>query len=306
VSGESTASDVAIQTAKTELNQVLNVMPAPENATPADAAELFAAGLIRAPEPALVEDARAAIDVRLKRAADTADAISALAELYADMPVMPSLRCDEFRPWKDGPLLQGAQRGELFVWLEESQAVRSRLAPLADLMLGAETRELDVRGVQWPVALRPSRNQQVDWIGAELREDDVYAARSSFLVVGGGEGIRQNEPFAGLLFDAWQEVVPDATVTAGVVVDSPTPPARPPQLFVLAARGEAGENWNAASVLEALEATVAIARMRTVGLGSLPSGNGVFGLLGNILPVGAIRSTDTRLARAACPPTIEG
>jgi hypothetical protein len=309
VSVEPNAAAAARQAAELALKQLLNRLPAPENATPAIAAELFAGGLIRTPDPALVEDARAAISARLKRAAGTDDAVSALAELNAEMPVMPSLLCKDLRPWKDGPLLQGAQPGELFVWLEESQSVRSRLAPVADLMLGAETRKLDIRGVQWPVTLRPSRNQQVDWIGAELREDDVYAARSSFLVVCGGEGVGQHGSFAGLLFDAWQEVVPDDTVTAGVVVDSPTPPARPPQLIVLAAPGESGAGWNAASVLEVLEATVAIARMRTVGLGSLPeqtSVNGLFGLLGNLLPVGAIRSTDTRLARAACPPIIEG
>ncbi len=304
VSLEPTAA-VARQAAERELRELLNQLSDPESVTPINAAKLFAGGLIRAPDPALVEDARAAINARLERAAQTGDAISALTELNAGMPVMPSLLCKDLRPWKDGPLLQGAQRGELFVWLEESQSVRSRLEPLADLMLGAEIGPLDIRGVQWPVTLRPSQNQQVDWIGAELREHDVYAARSSFLVVGGGESVGQNGFFAGLLFDAWQEVVPDDTVTAGVVVDSPTPPARPPQLIVLAAPGEAGIDWNAASVLEVLESTMKIARMRTIGLGSLPEetlGNGLFGLLGNFLPVGAIRPTDTGLARTTCPP----
>lgn len=304
VSVEPTAA-AARDAAETELKQLLSKLSAPENATLINAANLFAGGLIRAPDPALIEDAMEVIEARLERAAQTSDAISALTELNAEMPVMPSLLCEDLRPWRDGPLLQGAQQGELFVWLEESQSVRSRLAPLADLMLGAETRPLDIRGVQWPVTLRPSQNQQVDWIGAELREDDVYAARSTFLVVGGGESVSQNGFFAGLLFDAWQEVVPDDTVTAGVVVDSPTPPARPPQLIILAAPGEVGADWNAASVLEVLESTMKIARMRTVGLGSLPeetSRNGLFGLLGNLFPVGAIRPTDIQLARSTCPP----
>ena len=291
--------------AKTELTQLLIQLSVPDNITPFSAAKLFAGGLIQAPDPALIEDAMELIKARLERAAQTSDVISALNELNAEMPVMPSLLCEDLRPWKDGPLLQGAQHGELFVWLEESQSVRSRLAPLADLMLGAETRPLDIRGVQWPVTLRPSQNQQVDWIGAELRENDVYAARSTFLVVGGGESVSQNGFFAGLLFDAWQEVVPDDTVTAGVIVDSPTPPARPPQLIILAAPGDVGADWNTASVLEVLESTMKIARMRTVGLGSLPeetSRNGLFGLLGNLFPVGAIRPMDTQLARTTCPP----
>ena len=140
-------------------------------------------------------------------------------------------------------------------------------------------------------------------IGAELREDDVYAARSSLVVLGGGMG--SNGSFAGLLLDTWQEIVPDDTVTAGVVVDSPTPTARPPQLIVLAAPSGDGAEWTAAAVLETLETTMDIGRMRTVGLGTLPEEtpeNGVFGRLGQFLPIGVVRATDTSLARTACPP----
>jgi hypothetical protein len=293
--------------AEAALTQRLADLPSADNATLGNAAELFAAGLIPAPELALVDDAGAAITARLERASVAADDLAALSELLKDMPAMPVCRCSDVRAWQDGPLLQGASKPELFLWLEDSQVVRSRLAPLADLLLGAEQGPLVARAVQWPVAMRPSAQQQVDWIGAQLREDDVYAGRSSFVVLGTDLG--DGSAFSGLFIDGWQEVVPDEACTAGIVVDTATPPARPPQLMVIAVPDGSGSAWNARSVLETLEATVAIGQMRTIGLGSLPEetpANGVFGRLGQILPVGAVKATDTALARANCPPVEEG
>ncbi len=297
----------ARQSAEAALTLRLADLPSAEDATPGDAAELFAAGLIPAPEVSLIDDAGTAITARLDGAGAAADDLGALGELLGDMPAMPALRCSDVRPWRDGPLLQGAARPELFLWLEDSQVVRSRLAPLADLLLGAEHGPLAAQAAQWPGTMRPSPQQQVDWIGAELREDDVYAGRSSFVFVGTDLG--DGSAFSGLFIDGWQEVVPDEVVTAGIVVDAATPPARPPQLIVIAVPDGDGSAWKARSVLETLETAVAIAQMRTIGLGSLPEetpANGVFGRLGQILPVGAVRASDTALARAACPPVIEG
>jgi hypothetical protein len=297
----------ARRVAENAMSDLRSTLPSVDTATPADAADLFAAGVISAPDVSLIADAADAIDARLGQATAADDDLSALAALWADMPVMPAMRSGDSRPWQDGPMLQGAARPELFVWLEETQAVRARLAPLADLMLGAEARPLPVQATQWPVRLRPSEHQQVDWIGAELREDDVYPSRSSFVTI--GTEMSTVGPFAGLFIDAWQEVVPDETVTAGLVVGSPTPPARPPQLLVLAVPGGSGEDWTPQSLLETLKTTVAVSQLRTVALGTLPEetqANGPLGRLGQALPVGAIRPEDTALSRAACPPVVEG
>ncbi|MDD9207081.1 hypothetical protein PU560_11495, partial [Georgenia sp. 10Sc9-8] len=291
--------------AATVLQDLRDEVPGAAEATPADAARLFAAGLLPAPEVALVPEAAAALRARLDAAAGTTDPLPATQELLADMPAAPVLRPADPAPWADGPRLRGATPAELTVWLEESQAVRSRLEPLADLLLGSPP--VPAQAAQWPGTLRPTRHQQVDWIGAELREDDVYPARSSVVTV--GTDLTGAGPFSGLLLDSWQEVVPDGTVTAGVVVDSPSPPARSPHLMVLAVPPAEGAEWSPQALVDTLEHTVATAQARTVGLGSLPATtpqNGVLGRLGHLLPLGAVRPTDTALTRAACEPTRKG
>jgi hypothetical protein len=91
---------------------------------------------------------------------------------------------------------------------------------------------------------------------------------------------------AGLLVDDWTEVVPrrlerhdpkhpDAdpelvdVTTSGVAINANAPAARPPQAILLALSPD-GADWNGERLVQLLDETMALARMRTLTLQQIP------------------------------------
>jgi hypothetical protein len=96
-------------------------------------------------------------------------------------------------------------------------------------------------------------------------------------------GFDPTGPVTGLAVDAWAEVIPDAEHTAGVAFHYDAPGARPPQSIVLAVHpDEDPDRWNLDYLIETVQETASLARLRTVGLAEL---DGLVGLIpGLFLP----------------------
>ena len=90
-------------------------------------------------------------------------------------------------------------------------------------------------------------------------------------------GFDPTRPLAGLFVDAWAEVIPSAEHTAGVAFHYDAPGARPPQAIVLAVHPDLEpERWNLQYLLETVQETISLARLRTVTLREL---DGMAGLI---------------------------
>ena len=82
---------------------------------------------------------------------------------------------------------------------------------------------------------------------------------------------------AGLFVDAWAEVIPSAEHTAGVAFHYDAPGARPPQAIVLAVHPDLPpERWNLQYLLETVQETISLARLRTITLREI---DGMAGLI---------------------------
>ena len=83
-------------------------------------------------------------------------------------------------------------------------------------------------------------------------------------------GFDPTQPLAGLVVDAWAEVIPAAEHTAGVAFHYDAPGARPPQAIVLAVHPDPSpERWNLDYLLETVQETVSLAQLRTLSLREL-------------------------------------
>ena len=96
-------------------------------------------------------------------------------------------------------------------------------------------------------------------------------------------GFDPGGPLAGIVVDVWAEVIPSVEHTAGVAFHYDAPGARPPQAIVLAVHpDEAPERWNLDYLVETVQETASLARLRAVGLREL---DGLVGLVpGLFLP----------------------
>lgn len=264
--------------------------------------DLMAVGLIRSTVGQgrfpLLAGALAAIDARLEAAEAAPTPQATLAALLEDLPALVPLRIPQQSAIWQKPADPNASptTATLGHWLETSGYVRPRLEPLTDLVLGAQD---GIWQVQWP---GPVNEGQSDWIGTARVSDDYHAHAS---VVFQGPRPQAGDVIEGLMLDQWQEVVPDRTATAALAVSASAPPARAPQVALVAPAPPDG--WDAPSVLAAIDLAVDLAKIRSLGLTDLPSqseAGQLYGDLGAILPVLATAS-DTGMWRALCDPQEE-
>ena len=89
-------------------------------------------------------------------------------------------------------------------------------------------------------------------------------------------GFDPTRPLAGLFVDAWAEVIPSDEHTAGVAFHYDAPGARPPQAILLAVHPDLEpERWNLHYLLETVQETISLARVRMVTLRELDGMAGV-------------------------------
>ncbi|WP_299869280.1 EF-Tu/IF-2/RF-3 family GTPase [uncultured Roseobacter sp.] len=272
------------------------------NVTSALLIDLMVAGLIRSTlgqgRFALLAEALASIDARLQAAEAAPTPQATLTALLDDMPALVPLRVPaQSAVWqKPSRPDAGPTPVTLGQWLETSGRVRPRLEPLTDLVLGAQD---GLWQVQWP---GPVQDGQSDWIGTARISDDYHAHAS---VVFQGPRPQAGDVIEGLMLDQWQEVVPDRTATAALAVSASAPPARAPQVALVAPAPPDG--WDASSVLATIDLAVDLAKIRSLGLTDLPAqseAGQLYGDLGALLPVLATAS-DTGMWRALCDPQEE-
>lgn len=277
--------------------------PTPEPETSSDkdwralAVELICLGIIKTTKGiargVLAERALRKIEARIQ----DAKSLTGEAAAKALDPDMPVIRAFTLPPGNDAWARLFEDHDALEEWLEESQVVRSRLAPLSDLVLGGSD---DSWAVQWPGGIVDGQN---DWIGGKRVNDGVYHATNGIVFNGPKP---ESSLICGLMIDQWQEVVPDDSATIGAVIDTPTPTARAPQVALIAPPDPEGK-WTLDTVFEVVSTAVNLAKLRSLTLTDLPSDRVElkYRNLGNLLPFLSLRAADTGIYRTHCNPGLE-
>ncbi|MEM1129266.1 MAG: EF-Tu/IF-2/RF-3 family GTPase [Pseudomonadota bacterium] len=272
------------------------------------AADLTLLGLIDVAEVDRLPEALASLRTRLQDSAAAETDEDGLRVLLGPLPFVQPLFTERVEAWSGAMHLTGGQPNDLALWLEDSQHVRPRLHDISDVLFGRDAPPL--AALQWQDdGRKATANAPVDWLGGPLAEDDVYLADAALVAVGASRAIPPGSVFGGLLLDTWREVVPDRTMTPALTTELPGPEARAPQALLLAVPTSAGVDWTARALFTIAEKAVASAKARVVAPADIPETPTMPRLLrdiGLIAPLGAMRSNETALTRAACPPREEG
>ncbi|WP_420863492.1 EF-Tu/IF-2/RF-3 family GTPase [Algirhabdus cladophorae] len=266
------------------------------------AARYFALDLIAAPDPSLLEAGRSAIQARLAAADAASDQVSVLKALIDGMPALTPLMAATTDAFAASTEIKNAGQSDLSLWLDEVQCVRGRAGPMADCLLGSD---VPLHALQWPV----NTTDPADWIGGPRNETETYFGRTSLVATGADPNLRPGEVFAGLQIDSWTEVVPDATLTAAVAARADAPPARAPQLAVLAVPSATTPHHTPSSIAQTLHLAMDLAQARSMALSYLPfswAQDPTLEHLRSLVPFGAALASETLLTRATCPPQPEG
>ena len=104
------------------------------------------------------------------------------------------------------------------------------------------------------------------WIGlVATAEQPLPSGRLSVIAHLAG-AVDFTKTMAGLMVDEWVEVVPNSSETTGVVFQSNQPDSCPPQAILLAvpAMPAAVNTWSEAALLQIVQETLELVRIRTV------------------------------------------
>src|SRR5690606_16600181 len=111
--------------------------------------------------------------------------------------------------------------------------VREDVGRLADVVTATELLHEDAR-VQAVVGQLPAVDGE-PWVALEAAGDRRHGRLSLFVVDHGGRAdLRAGRSAAGLVVDAWAEVVPAEELVTGVALNYDAPTSRPPQALLLA------------------------------------------------------------------------
>ena len=175
----------------------------------------------------------------------------------------------------DRAALLGGDDTAPVTWLHRAGLVRAELDPLCGLLTHAEAGGADVVA-DLAVAQLPHR-PGARWCELPFGAGGPPPAGTVGVVAHAPAGFDPTQPLAGLFVDAWAEVIPSAEHTAGVAFHYDAPGARPPQAILLAVHPDLEpDRWNLQYLLETLQETISLARLRTVTLREL---DGLAGLI---------------------------
>ncbi|MFE6101563.1 hypothetical protein ACFVQ4_16525 [Streptomyces laurentii] len=159
-------------------------------------------------------------------------------------------------------------------WVDLTGTVRPGTGALADLMLhtGAAATGIGhtLRIGQMPFA--PNDH----WVGAPRTPADEEKPATGLVVHGPAQSLASGS-FAVLVVDAWSDLIPAQTHTAGATFHFDAPGARAPQAVLLAVPPAVGQPWTPDVLADTLAEALALARLRLVDLAAL-------GWLGRYLP----------------------
>jgi hypothetical protein len=173
------------------------------------------------------------------------------------------------------PALLGGDETAPITWLHRAGLVRAELDPLCGLLTHAEAAGADVVA-DLAVAQLPHR-PGAHWCELPVGAEGPPPAGTVGVVAHAPAGLDPAQPVAGLFVDAWAEVIPAVEHTAGVAFHYDAPGARPPQAILLAVHPDLEpDRWNLQYLLETVQETITLARVRTITLREL---DGMAGLI---------------------------
>ena len=171
-----------------------------------------------------------------------------------------------------GPQL-GASADDKRTWLSQAEQVRAPLHAWRRL-------ELYVRGLgtgptEFDLAQLPHADP-ARWVGLKFaQESDRPLSGRVSLALFRTASPAANEPWSGLLLDEWPEMIPAKREMTGVSFHYDDPGAEAPQTVLLAIPPQEVEQWSLSMLLDVLNETFDLAKIRAVhsealtGLGQL-------------------------------------
>ena len=124
------------------------------------------------------------------------------------------------------------------------------------------------------------------WLALGIDPANLPAnGRVAFACLPQGDPVNQHQ-YAGLLIDEWPERIPSTQKDTAVAFHYEEPKARAPQAVLLAVCPDDRKTWDSALLLEILQETLELAKIRTVDLDSIQQ-------VGQILPRSLLRSQST-------------
>jgi hypothetical protein len=154
--------------------------------------------------------------------------------------------------------LQGGNPLEVFTWLNRAARVREGAARLLEVQRYADA--LDSSVATLTVAQLPFAAGE-RWVALPLAADKPLQPGRLSLVTCAPLPPDLSQFLAGVVIDEWNEVVPNARETTGLVFNFDEPDARAPQAILVAVAPDRSKPWD----LEAIEATL----LETLELASL-------------------------------------
>jgi hypothetical protein len=243
------------------------------------------------PDPALAAQAATLHDTLAGRAAamasvtlsatDPAPALDLLSTAFArSLPVLPLFSSPDAATlgaaFAQDPALIGATPAAIERWLQQLTHVRAGVSRLDLALLTAGL----VSGMTPPsvgIAQLPAVPAD-HWLALPAAPGSTPVnGRLAIAALVTGDPTSTSVTWSGLLVDAWPERVPSARESAGVAFHHDEPKARAPQALLLAVCPDLIQGWNDAALVQLLQETLDLARLRTVDLGSV-------GPVGQVLP----------------------
>ncbi|MGZ4582760.1 MAG: hypothetical protein ACXVYI_00110 [Mycobacterium sp.] len=155
--------------------------------------------------------------------------------------------------------LLGNRRLEAHSWFTRVSCARDAMGPLADTLRFAEAFTTAVP--TFTVGQLPYTPGE-PWIALPLRPNTQRTAHLSLFAVGSPPQLDQ--PVTGLVFDEWNEVIPNPSETTGLTFHAERPTARSPHAILLAVAPDTSQPWNLARLEQVLRETIALSQARLV------------------------------------------
>jgi hypothetical protein len=157
--------------------------------------------------------------------------------------------------------LQGGDPTEAFTWLARAARVREGAGRLLDALRYAEALESSAAALtigQLPFAAGDR------WVTLPPEPGKAMPPGRVSLVTCGALPADLRQPISGVVIDEWNEVVPSARETTGLVFHFDEPDARAPQAVLLAVAPDATRPWDLETLEAVLLETLELAQLRLV------------------------------------------
>jgi hypothetical protein len=148
-------------------------------------------------------------------------------------------------------------------WFQRIARVRDGAARLNEVLLYAETiGAADTLGFQVAQLPLPESSMAPDrWVGLAT---DVLKGGKMSLVAHAPLEFDPEKSLAGLLIDAWDEVVPNRAETTAVAFHYDAPGAQAPQAILLAVSPDLNRQWDEETLAAVINETLDLTKLRAV------------------------------------------